>query len=427
MLTVGAVLFVLLLIGTPIGAALGGAVAAFILGDPFLTPVAIFRAFFNFLNKYSVMAIPMFIFAGFLMERTGLVEQLFGFAEAAVGWLPGGLGYATLLAAVIFAAISGSSVAMCAALGVIVIPEMRRRCYPTWFATGLVAGGGGVAILIPPSIPLILYGIVTDTSIVELFFAGFIPGLLLALGDTLAVFFCAWLAKLPRGPFSLRALVVKTWGALPGLIMPVIVLGGLYVGVFTPTEAAAAACGYAMLYGIVSRRGAFFKDLLPVTARALNLTAVVLFLVGCVGIFQFVAANQWWPQMLAETIIGWGLSPLGFLIGVMVLGLFLGCFLDAIAIIVLTAPILFPVALALGIDPIHFGILMTVVCEMGLVTPPVGLNLYTVSGVSGVPVPTVLRGSMPFWLNEFGILALLIVIPALSLWLPSVLFQPAFR
>lgn len=427
MLTVGAVLLVLLVIGTPIGAALAGSGVVFILGDPFLTPVAISRAFFNFLNKYSVMAIPMFIFAGFLMERAGLVKQLFGFAEAAVGWLPGGLGYATLLAAVIFAAISGSSVAMCAALGVIVIPEMRRRGYPDWFATGLVAGGGGVAILIPPSIPLILYGIVTDTSIVQLFFAGVVPGLLLALGDAVAVFFCAWLAKLPTGAFSLRGLVIETWGALPGLMMPVIVLGGLYGGVFTPTEAAAAACGYAMLYGLVTRRGAFFKDLLPVTARALNLTAVVLFLVGCVGIFQFVAANQWWPQTLAETIIGWGLSPLGFIIAVMVLGLFLGCFLDAIAVILLTAPILFPVAFTLGIDPIHFGILMTVIAEMGLVTPPVGLNLYTVSGVSGVPVPTVLRGSMPFWLNEFGILALLILFPALSLWLPSVLFQPVLR
>src|SRR5574342_108597 len=181
MWVVGIVVLVLLLLSVPIGIALSASATAYILIDPLLEPEVVFRAFFNFINRYSLMAIPLFIFAGYLMERTGLVALLFRFADALVGWLPGGFGIATILACVIFAAISGSSVAMAAAMSVIAIPEMLKRGYPPWVAAGLVATSGGIAILIPPSIPLILYGVVTETSVVRLFFAGVIPGLLLAL------------------------------------------------------------------------------------------------------------------------------------------------------------------------------------------------------------------------------------------------------
>src|SRR5687767_13350283 len=188
----GLVLLVLLLLSVPIGIALSAASAAFIVGDPLLSTEVIFRAFFNFISKYSLMAIPLFIFAGFLMERTGLVAQLFRFADALVGWLPGGFGVATVVACVMFGAISGSSVAMAAAMSVIAIPEMLKRGYPPWLAAGLVATAGGIAMLIPPSIILILYGIVTETSIVRLFFAGVVPGLLLALGNIITVMVIAW-------------------------------------------------------------------------------------------------------------------------------------------------------------------------------------------------------------------------------------------
>src|SRR3972149_1068889 len=198
------VLLVLLLLSVPIGIALSAASAASIIGDPLLSTEVIFRAFFNFISRYSLMAIPLFIFAGFLMERTGLVAQLFRFADALVGWMPGGFGVATVLACVLFGAISGSSVAMAAAMSVIAIPEMRKRGYPDWLAGGLVATAGGIAMLIPPSIILILYGIVTETSIVSLFFAGVVPGLLLALGNALSVILIASIIKLPRGSFDRR-------------------------------------------------------------------------------------------------------------------------------------------------------------------------------------------------------------------------------
>src|ERR687896_1440233 len=198
---VGGVLFALLILSVPIGIALSAAAAAYILIDPLLTSEVIFRAFFNFISRYSLMAIPLFIFAGFLMEKTGLVSQLFRFADALVGWMPGGFGVATVVACVLFGAISGSSVAMAAAMSVIAIPEMKKRGYPDWLCGGLVATAGGIAILIPPSIILILYGIVTETSIVSLFFAGVVPGLLLALGNALSVIGIAWWLKLPRGEF----------------------------------------------------------------------------------------------------------------------------------------------------------------------------------------------------------------------------------
>jgi C4-dicarboxylate transporter DctM subunit len=418
---------VLLLLSVPIGIALSAASAAYILIDPLLEPEVIFRAFFNFISRYSLMAIPLFIFAGFLMERTGLVAQLFRFADALVGWLPGGFGVATVVACVLFGAISGSSVAMAAAMSVIAIPEMLKRGYPPWLAAGLVATAGGIAMLIPPSIILLLYGVVTETSVTRLFFAGIIPGLMLALGNALTVIIIAIYLKLPRGKFDRRRILPETVGALPALGMPVVILGGLYGGLFTPTEAAAAACGYALLYGLISGRGEFIKALLPIAARSLNLTAVILFLVGSVGVFQFLAANLYWPQKITETVVGWGLSPLGFIFAFMGVLLLLGMLVDGVAMVLLTVPVVFPVAMALKIDPIQLGIIITLNVETGVVTPPVGLNLFAVSGTSKIPLSQVLKGTIPFFLGDLTVLVLCIFFPALSTWLPNLLITDVFK
>lgn len=426
MQVVGLVLFALLVLAVPIGIALSASVAAFVLGDPLLDTNAIFRAFFSFIGKYSLMAIPLFIFAGFLMERTGLVGQLFRFADAMVGWMPGGFGVATVLACVLFGAISGSSVAMAAAMSVIAIPEMRKRGYPDWLAGGLVATAGGIAMLIPPSVILLVYGIVTETSIVRLFFGGVIPGLLLALGNAISVILIALYLKLPRGTFDARRLLVEFKGAAPALGMPVVILGGLYGGLFTPTEAAAAACGYALLYGLITERMAFVRNLIPTARRALNLTAVVVFLIGSVGVFQFVAANMYWPQKIAETVIGWGLSPLGFIFAYMGVLVLLGMFVDGIAMVVLTVPVIFPIAMAMKIDPIHLAIMITINVEMGVVTPPVGLNLFAVSGSARIPLPQVMKGTVPFFVGDLTVLLLVIFFPALATWLPNQLVTDVF-
>jgi C4-dicarboxylate transporter DctM subunit len=424
---VGIVALVLFVLSVPIGIALSASSAAYILIDPLLEPEVIFRAFFNFIGRYSLMAIPLFIFAGFLMERTGLIAQLFRFADALAGWLPGGFGVSTVVACVLFASISGSSVASAAAMGVIAIPEMTKRGYPTWLSAGIVAGNGGIAILIPPSIILILYGIVTETSIVRLFLAGVIPGLLLAASSIIAVMIISWKLKLPRGEFDLMRIAREFRGALPGLGMPVIILGGLYGGFFTPTEAAAAACGYALIYGLVSGRAEFVKVLIPVTCRALNLTAVILFLVGSVGVFQFLAANLYWPQQITQTVTSWGLTPYGFIFAFMGVLLILGCVVDGIAMVLLTVPVVFPIAYALKIDPVHLGILLTLAVEMSVVTPPVGLNLFAVSGTTNIPITTVMKGAIPFFFADLLVLLLVIFFPNLATWLPDLLVQNIFQ
>lgn len=424
---VGLVLLVLLVLSVPIGIALSAAAASYIMFDPVLEPTVIFRAFFSFIGKYSLMAIPLFIFAGFLMEKTGLVGQLFRFADSLVGWLPGGFGVATVLACVLFGAISGSSVAMAAAMAVIAIPEMRKRGYPDWLSGGLVATAGGIAMLIPPSIILLVYGIVTETSIVELFFAGVVPGLLLATFNALTVICIALVIKLPGGTFNARRTFVEFKGAAPALGMPVVILGGLYGGLFTPTEAAAAACGYALLYGVLSNGMNFVRMILPTAERALNLTAVVVFLIGSVGVFQFLAANMYWPQRIAETVTSWGLTPLTFIFAYMFVLVILGMFVDGVAMVILTVPVIFPIAMALKIDPVHLAIMITLNVEMGVVTPPVGLNLFAVSGSSKIPLPQVLKGTIPFFFGDLAVLLLVIFFPALATWLPSVLVVDAFK
>ena len=427
MWALGGSLIGLMLAAAPIGIALAGATILVVLSDPMLGPNALFRAFFQFLNSYTLMAIPFFIYAGFLMERTGLIAKLFNFADALIGWLPGGFAYATLLAAVMFGAISGSSTAMAAAMGIIAYPEMIRRGYPVWMSAGIIACGGGIAILIPPSITLILYGIITEESIVSLFFAGFTPGIMLAISDAIIIVGISLFIKLPAGKFELKKVGSATWDAWPALLMPVCVLGGLYGGVFTPTEAGAAAAGYALLFGLLSGRGKFLKELLPTTQRTINLTAIVYFLLGCVGVFQFLLANKGWPQDIAAWTAAQGFTQMEFLAVLLIVMLFLSMWLTGVAILVLTVPIFFPVALTLGVDPIHLGILAAIAIEMGGVIPPVGLNLFAVSGTTGVPVTKVMKGAIPFLITDGIVLLLMLFFPVFCLWLPDLLIESHFK
>jgi C4-dicarboxylate transporter DctM subunit len=423
---IGTALISILGLGGPIALALIATTVGYILYDPLLSEHAIFRAFFSFVNKYTLMAIPFFIFAGFLMERTGLISKLFRFADALVGWVPGGFAYATILSAVMFGAISGSSTAMAAAMGVIAYPEMIKRGYPKWMAAGVIATGGGIAILIPPSITLILYGVLTEESIVKLFLAGVAPGIMLAISDAVIVMTMATIIKLPANKFSWTELRDASMGAVPALLMPVFVLGGLYGGVLTPTESGAGACAYAIIYGFISLREKFYKEMVAATERAVNLTSILFFLLGGVGIFQFLLANQGWPQDIATWVTGMGLSPLGFLAVLLIVLLFLSMFLTGVAILVLVVPVIYPVSLTLGIDPIHLGVLFALCIEMGAVIPPVGLNLFAVSGTTKVPVTTVIKGSFPFLITDGIVLILCALFPILTLWLPDLVVKPIF-
>ncbi len=420
-------LFTFIFLAVPIGISLASSTAIMVFFDDFLTFGTLFEAFFNFISKYTLIAIPFFIYAGFLMERTGLVRGLFNFADALIGWVPGGFAYATLIAAVLFGAISGSSTAMAAAMSVIAYPEMVKRGYPKWMAAGVIASAGGIALLIPPSITLILFGVITEISIVDLFFAGVIPGIMLAISDAVIILGVSiFIVKLPAGTFSVQKVIEAFKEALPALLMPVIVLGGLYGGVFTPTEAGAAAAGYALFYGVLFKRGPFIKDLMDVTKRTMNLTGIVFFLLGCVGIFQFFLANMGWPQEIAEWASSLGLSKNMFLFVLMGTLLLLSMWLTGVAILVLTVPVFFPVALSLGVDPVHLGILTALCIEIGSVIPPVGLNLFAVSGVTKLPVTQVIRGSFPFCISDTVVLIIVLLFPMLALWLPAQLVTSHF-
>ena len=250
---------------------------------------------------------------------------------------------------------------------------------------------------------------------------------MLAFSDAVIVMTMALIIKLPANKFDFQEFKSAGLAALPALLMPVFVLGGLYGGVMTPTEAGAGACAYAMLYGFVSMKKDFFPQMMAATSRAVNLTAILFFLLGGVGIFQFLLANQGWPQDIAEWVTGMGLSPLGFLSLLLVVLLFLSMFLTGVAILVLIVPIIHPVSISLGIDPIHLGVLFALCIEMGAVIPPVGLNLFAVSGTTKVPVTTVMRGSFPFLCTDGCVLVLCMLFPIIVLWLPSMAVVQIFN
>ena len=417
-------LFGLLIVGTPIGVAIGLASFTYLILYTSMDPALIASSFFQYLNGYSFMAVPFFMLAGLLMEKTGLMKEIFNFAAATLGWVRGGLGAVSIVTSALLAALTGSAVASASALAIIAIPRMLASGYSKKVAAGIVCAGGTMANLIPPSIWLILYGIVTDTSVASLFFAGIIPGLILTV--ILVVINAVNVRNEPIEvlPFNWSNALHGLVHSLAGLGLPVVVLGGLYGGIFNPTESGAAACLYALLYGYISRKGRFTKELVESSGPALRLTAMVFFMMGAVGVFQTIAASEFWPQKLAAAALSLGLGPIQFLFGYMFAILILGCFLDGASMILLTVPVVFPIGLALGINPLHMGILLVLNCQLGTITPPVGLNLYAVSGVSGIPVSDVLRGTTPYFLGIFAFLVFMIYAPQIATWLPGILFRP---
>lgn len=418
------VLIVLLIIRTPIGVALGLSSIVYMLVFTEMDLSLAASSFFFFMDSYTFMAVPFFMLAGLLMERTGLMGQIFDLAEAVLGWVKGGLGVATLATGVVLAALTGSAVAEASALGVIAVPRMEKSGYSRKLSSAIVCAGGTLAELIPPSIWLILFGVITETSVAALFFAGIVPGLI--LGGMLIAVNLVLSRKEPVKvvPFDGRRALHGVKAAVAGLGLPVLVLGGLYSGVFTPTEAGAAAVAYALVYGYANRKGRFSKELFAASAPALRLTAMLFFLLGGIGILQTVAANAYWPQIAAKAAVDLGLTPLTFIFGYMGVILLLGCFLDGAAMLLLTVPVIFPISVNLGIDPLHLGILLVLNCQLGTITPPMGLNLYAVSGVTHVPIYDILRAVVPFFLVIFAFLIIMVFTPGVATWLPNLVFAP---
>ena len=356
------------------------------------------------------------------MTSGGVARRLIEFANAAVAHFHGGLAMASVLACMLFAAVSGSSPATVVAIGSIVIAGMVGSGYSRSFAAGVICNAGTLGILIPPSIVMVVYGAATETSIGKLFIAGVIPGLLLTGVMMIAIYFIARHKKIPRQPWVGWWQIFRTGHrALWGLLLIVIILGGIYGGIFTPTEAAAVSAMYAFIVAVYVHGDIKLKDVPEVLVSSSRITAMLLFIIANAFLFAFVLTTMQIPQQASEAIISMGLPPWAFLLAVNVLLLIAGNFMEPTSVILILAPILFPIAMDLGIDPVHLGIIMVVNLEIGMVTPPVGLNLFVTAGVAGMSLEQVIMAALPWLLILLSVLIIVTYVPMLSLYLPSLM------
>lgn len=418
MLTLLISFFVLIFLRVPIAISLALATILMLFMADFnmnMMPQRMFTA----LDSFPMMAIPGFVLAGAIMARGGISKYLIEALRAWVGHLPGGLSVVTLLACGIFAAISGSSPATAAAIGSIMIPALVAAGYEKKYALGLVAAGGTLGILIPPSVPLIIYGITSEESIGKLFMAGVIPGLgLLAVLIVAAIVY----AKMQgyqgdekasweeRGRKSLKAI----WGAF----LPVLILGTIYSGVVTPTESAIIAVVYGLIVSIFIYRELSWKDFRQILVESINVTAMIFLIIGAASLFGLYLTNEQVPQKVGAWIAESGMNKWIFMLIVNLLFFILGMFLEAVSIILITLPILLPILKHFGIDLYHFAIIMVINLELGMITPPVGLNLFVVAGIAKEKLGMVVRGIIPFIVLMIAYLVVVILFPQLSLWLP---------
>ena len=411
-----------LAIRIPVAIALGlsSVLTLVLFGDQSLLSLA--QRFFHAMEVYPLLAVPFFILAGTFLTTGGVARRLIAFAVAVTGWVRGGLAMGSVLACMLFAAISGSSPATVVAVGSITIAGMVGAGYSREFATGVVTNAGTLGILIPPSIVMVVYGAITETSVGELFMAGVVPGVILTLAMMAVIYVIARRKALPRrDDVSLREVLRTGRNAFWGLLLIAIILGGIYGGVFTPTEAAAVSAVYAMIIAVFVYRDLRPGEISGVLVESVRITTMLMFIVANAYLFSFVLTVEQIPQTLTEAVLALDLPPWAFLLLINAVLLIAGNLMDPTSVVLILAPIIFPLAVGLGIDPVHLGVIMVVNMEIGMVTPPVGLNLFVASGVSGLPLTRVIRASLPWLLLLLAFLMLVTYVPRLSLFLPELM------
>ncbi|KFJ89867.1 C4-dicarboxylate ABC transporter permease [Pseudomonas sp. 1-7] len=415
-------LFLLMFIGVPIAASLGlaGSITIMLFSPDSVRSLAI--KLFETSEHYTLLAIPFFLLSGAFMTTGGVAKRLIDFANACVGHIRGGLAIGAVLACMLFAALSGSSPATVAAVGSIAIAGMVRSGYPQAFGAGIVCNAGTLGILIPPSIVMVVYAAATEQSVGKLFMAGVIPGIMLGLVLMIAIYIVARIKKLPALPrASFREWLRAAREAFWGLLLMVIILGGIYSGMFTPTEAAAVAAVYAGFVALFVYKDLSIRECPKVLLESGKLTIMLMFIIANAMLFAHVLTTEQIPQQITAWVVDLGLQPWQFLLVVNIVLLIAGAFMEPSAIILILAPILFPIAMQLGIDPIHLGIIMVVNMEIGLITPPVGLNLFVTSAVTGMPLTSVIKAAWPWLMLLISFLMVITYIPAVSMALPNML------
>ncbi|OEC35057.1 C4-dicarboxylate transporter, DctM subunit [Pseudomonas cuatrocienegasensis] len=413
-------LFALMFIGVPIAASLGlaGSVTIMLFSPDSVRSLAI--KLFETSEHYTLLAIPFFLLSGAFMTTGGVAKRLIDFANACVGHIRGGLAISAVLACMLFAALSGSSPATVAAVGSIAIAGMVRSGYPQAFGAGIVCNAGTLGILIPPSIVMVVYAAATEQSVGKLFMAGVVPGLLLGLALMVAIYIVARKMNLPAMPrATFREFLSAARKAIWGLLLMVIILGGIYTGMFTPTEAAAVAAVYAGFVALFVYKDMTVRECPKVLLESGKLTIMLMFIIANAMLFAHVLTTEQIPQTITAWVIEMGLQPWQFLLVVNIVLLVAGAFMEPSAIILILAPILFPIAVQLGIDPIHLGIIMVVNMEIGLITPPVGLNLFVTSAVTGMPLTAVVKAAWPWLMLLLSFLMVITYVPAVSMALPN--------
>ena len=417
-------LFGLMLIGVPVAVSLGASTVLTMLLFTDLDVAAMPQLIFDGINKFALMAIPMFILAGNLLSKGGSARRIIDFAKSMVGHLPGGLPMSAIFACVIFAAVSGSSPATVVAIGSIMFVAIKEAGYPKEYAVGGITTAGSLGILIPPSVVMIVYGVTAEVSIAQLFMAGVVPGLMLGGMMILQTYIGAkklgFKATTPE-PWSER---IKKFGkAFWALLIVVVVIGGIYGGIFTPTEAAAASAIYALIISLFVYKDIKFKDLWDICLESAITTAMIFFIIANAVVFAYLLTSENIPQTIADSILAANIGKIGFLIIVNVLLFIMGQFMEPSSVVMIMVPLLLPIATALGVDPVHFGILLIVNMEIGMITPPVGLNLFVASGLTGMNLKDVIVSCLPWTLTLFIGLILVTYIPEISLWLPNLMYK----
>jgi len=417
-------LLALMLTGMPISISLGLTVLTFLFTMTEVPIDTVALKLFTGIEKFEIMAIPFFILAGNFLTHGGVARRMINFATSMVGHWHGGLALGGVLACALFAAVSGSSPATVVAIGSIILPAMVRQGYPKAFGAGVITTSGALGILIPPSIVMVMYSVTTNTSVGKLFMAGVVPGIMLAFFLGLTTWYLARKNNYPRMP---KAGWGERWATFRksawGLLLILIVMGGIYSGAFTPTEAAAMAAVYAFIIAVFVYKDLKIKQVGKVLLDSAAMSAMLLYIITNAILFSFLMTSENIPQAMAEWITGQGLGVITFLLVTNILLLLAGNVMEPSSIVLIMAPILFPVAMKLGIDPVHFGILIIVNMEVGMCHPPVGLNLYVASGITKMGITELTVAVWPWLLTMLGFLILVTYVPQISLWLPNLIYS----
>ncbi|QBP42433.1 TRAP transporter large permease [Paenisporosarcina antarctica] len=411
-------LIVLFLINVPIAVALGLASALIFFIDGNVSLIVIMQRMFNSVDSFPLMAIPFFILAGKLMESGGISRRLIHLANVIFGRIKGGLAIVSIVACAFFAAISGSAAATTAAVGGLLIPAMVKKGYDKSFSTAVQAAGGTIGVMIPPSVPLVLYGVTAGVSVSSLFIAGILPGLLV-VGSLIILVYVISLIKGYGGgeKFDFRDFFKALADSLLALLMPVIILGGIYGGIFTPTEAAVVAVVYGLIVGVVFYREIKIKDLMEIFSSSVVITAVIMFIIAGASVFGYFLTRQRIPAELTEAMLGVTTNWIIALLIINAILLICGAFLETSAAIIILTPILVPIVSALGIDLVHFGIIMIVNLAIGFITPPVGINLFVAANIAGTKFESLMKAIVPFIVIMVIDVIIISFIPSISLFL----------